>query len=93
MKFPISSMLLVVVGGLCFVIFIIFNYAYQNPDSGLFVMLMESANKTMNSNMVSWFSDIKDTIATGFGLTGVAMFGLAIIIYIADALRQPGSDF
>lgn len=93
MRFSLSSLLLIIVAGMCFAMFIIFNYAFNDPATGLFEKLNESAIRVMSSDWLSWFQMRKEHIATGFGLSGVVMMGLAIFLFIADALGDTGSEF
>lgn len=90
-NYTFASMMLVLLAGVCFIIFIMFTYAYENPDSGLFTKLDESAEETMNAEGYSWFSDILDHVKTGIGFGGVFLLTLAIIIAAAGALGgRPG---
>ena len=82
-NYPFVAMILVLLAGICFIIFIMFTYAYENPDSGLFTKLDESASETMSTENYNWFSDIVDHVKTGIGFGGVFLLTLAIIIAAA----------
>ena len=92
MRFVFSAFLCVIVAGLCFSVFIVFNYAYNNPDTGVFTKLDETAQKTMSEKWYNWFSARKTTIANGFGLAGVVILLCAILITVAAGFekRQEG---
>ena len=91
MKFPFAAMVLILLAGVCFIIFIVANYALDNPDSGLFQQLNESAQKTMNVKHQNYFSGILDHIRFGFGMSSLLLFSLAIVIAIAQSLgKNPG---
>lgn len=92
MRLPVASILLILVAGFCFGIFILFNYVLFTPGSGLVPMLNESAQNIMSGAWYSWFIDRVDTITIGFGFTGIICLGLAFVIFIADALSDPRSD-
>lgn len=88
MKFPFAAMALMVLAGVCFIIFIVANYALDNPDTGLFTKLNESAGKTMNTGMLTWFQERLDNIRTGFGLSGLILFSLAIVVAVAQSFDK-----
>lgn len=92
MKFPYAAFMCIIVSGLCFTMFIVFNYAYQNPDSGLFTKLDESAQKTMNDKWYDWFVDRKNNITAGFGMVGVVLLLSAILITVAAGFEHRRGD-
>lgn len=81
------SILLIIGAGICFVMFIMFNYAFNNADTGLFVKLNESAQKTMNADTRSWFVNLTGHIQTGFGMSGVILMGLGIFVAVANSFK------
>lgn len=92
MKFPFAAFLCVIVACLCFAVFIVFNYAYNNPDSGLFTELDEYAQKTMSAKYYDWYSQRVNMIKNGFGMAGVVVLFAAIVITVAAGIedRQDG---
>ena len=92
MRFATAAFLFVAVAGLLFTLFIVWNYALYEPDSGLFIKLNESAEQNMNAGNFNKFQTSMDHIGTGIGLAGVVSFGLAVICFIADALSRPRYD-
>lgn len=92
MRFPFAAFMCIIVAGLCFTIFIVFNYAYQNPESGLFTILDETAQKTMDAKWYNWFVARKNNIANGFGLAGVVMMLCAILVTVAAGFEQRRGD-
>jgi hypothetical protein len=90
-QFPFAAMALILIAGVCFIFFIVFNYAYDNPDNGLFNLLEKSAEKTMNADKLSWFGMRLDHIRTGFGLSALVLFSLAILIFVVKSFDEtPG---
>jgi len=87
-KFPFAAVLLMLIAGICFIIFIVANYAFDNPDSGLFTRLNESAEKTMNTKYHNWFIERIEHIRTGFGLSAVILFSISIVIAIATGFQR-----
>lgn len=87
-EFPFAAMVLVLLAGVCFILFIVFNYAYDNPDTGLFTLLNKSAGRTMNAEHLSWFGVRLDHIRTGFGLSALILFSLAILIFVFTSFRK-----
>ena len=87
-KFPFAAMVLILLSGVCFIIFISANYVLDNPDNGLFNLLDDSAGKTMNSKYNTWFDTRLDHIRTGFGLSALVLFSVAIVIAIAQGFSR-----
>lgn len=69
---------------------IMFNYAFDNPDSGLFNLLNESAGNTMNAARHTWFIDILSHVRIGFGMSGVILMGLGILVAVASSFDKGG---
>jgi putative exporter of polyketide antibiotics len=86
MKFPFAAMVLILLAGVCFIFFIVANYLYDNPDTGLFTLLQKSANETMNEGHRAWFGVRLEHIRTGFGLSAALLFTLAIVVFIAQSV-------
>ena len=85
MRFPISSMVLVGIAGICFFLFVVFNYAYMGED-GLKEQLNESAQKTMTGDrLASWDSNIEQ-LSQGFGIACVICCLLALVFFVIDVL-------
>ena len=87
-RFPFAAMALILLSGVCFIIFITANYALDNPDNGLFTKLDESASNTMNTARYNWFNDRIDHIRTGFGLSALILFSVGIIVAIATGFSE-----
>lgn len=87
-KFPFAAMVLILLSGVCFIIFITANYALDNPDNGLFNLLDDSAGETMNIKHNSWFDDRIDHIRTGFGLSALILFSIGIVVAIAQGFSR-----
>lgn len=87
-QFPFAAMLLVLLAGICFILFIVANYVYDNPDSGLFTLLNRSASKTMNAEKLSWFGVRLEHLRTGFGMSALIFFSLAILIFVVKSFDK-----
>ena len=88
MKFPFAAMMLILLSGVCLIIFIVANYAYDNPDSGLFNQMSDSAERTMNTKHINWFTEIITHVRYGFGLCSLILFTLGIVVAIAQSFHQ-----
>jgi len=88
MRFPISGILMVAIGGICMFLYICFNYAFREMR----VQLWESANKTMSGERLSQFGELMPQLTDGFGIACVMCFGIAILIFIVDSLSGPRSE-
>lgn len=82
-QFPFAAIILIIGAGICFTMFIMFNYAYTNPDTGLFTILEEHASDWDSSTLQTWFGVRIEHLKTGFGMAGVILFALGIIVAVA----------
>ena len=92
MRLPISALMLILVAGICFAMFMGFNYAF-NSKNGLKNQLWDTANKTMDGSQLSQFNDLMPQLTQGFGIISVICFLLAIAIFVVDAFRGPGDVY
>ncbi len=81
-------MMLIMVAGICFVLFVSFNYAFHS-EGGLKNRLWEQANKSLTGDQANRFNDLMPQLSQGFGITGVLCFLLAIVIFVFDAFSHP----
>jgi len=88
MKFPFAAMVLILLSGVCLIIFIVANYAFDNPDSGLFYKLSDSAGQTMNAGRQVWFATLLTRVRYGFGLCALILFTLGIVVAIAQSFHS-----
>ena len=85
MRFPISSLVMVGVAGMCFFLFVIFNYAYMGDD-GLVEQLNESAQKTLTGDRLTSWDDNIEQMKQGFGIACVICCLLALVFFVMDVL-------
>ena len=81
------SILLIIGSGICFVMFILFNYVYTNPDNGLFTILTDYSSKWDSSTLRSWFGVRINHLTTGLGMSGVILFSLGILVAIVKSFK------
>jgi hypothetical protein len=86
-NFAFGAFILIIVAAFCFIIYIVFNYAIYNPDSGVDTILNEKANELMNTRNLDKWNNTRDNISTGFGMMGVISLFLAIILFVMSALK------
>ena len=65
--------------------FIMFNFAFVNPDNGLFTILDERASEWESTTLYNWFGVRLDHITTGFGMSALILFSLGIIVAVAKS--------
>ena len=85
MKFPISSLIMVGIAGMCFFLFVIFNYAYMGDD-GLVEQLNESAQKTLTGDRLTSWDDNIAQMKQGFGIACAICCILALVFFVVDVL-------
>jgi len=81
----IAGFLLVAVSSFCFVMFIVFNWAMYNHDSGIYTILNSFADQFFNRYYNQWWDGINNSISFGFGLSGVICMALALVCFVAHA--------
>ena len=89
MRFPISSIMMVAIGGICFMIYIIFNWAFNGPGN-LTDVLSDSANKTMSGGQLTQFQNILPELQQTFGIACVMCFVLAVVFFLVDTFSKDG---
>jgi Na+/H+ antiporter NhaC len=86
-NYAFGAFLLVIVAAICFIVFVVFNYALYNPDSGVDTILNEKAAELMNERNLAKWNNTRANISTGFGMMGVICLFLAIILFVLSALK------
>ena len=93
MRFPISSLVLICIAGILLFLFIMFNYAYNDPDIGMTSKLNESAQKTLTGDrLTSWNHNLAQ-MKEGFGISSALCFLLAIIFFLADLFGERREEY
>ena len=87
--FVVVIILMVVMAGIFHMLFIGFDYAFHNPDSGVFVKLGEAANKTMNQAARDKAENTSNMLRNAFGLARVICVGLIPVAAIIYATQKP----
>ena len=85
MRFPISSLIMIGIAGICLFMFVMFNYAYMSED-GFVEKLNESAQKTLTGDRLTSWDDNIAQLKEGFGIACVICFLLAIVFFVIDVL-------
>jgi len=93
MRFPISSLIFICIAGIMLFLFVMFNYAFNDPSVGMTSKLNESAQKTMTGDrLTSWNHNLAQ-MKDGFGITSALCFLLAIVFYIADLFGRGREEY
>lgn len=90
MRFPISSLVLIAVAGILLFMFIMFNYAFHDPDVGIKGKLNETAQDTMDGDQLSRFEEQIDELSVGFGMASALCFVLAVVFFVIEVLGDRG---
>lgn len=90
MKFPLASILLIFVACFCFIIMFMFDYILFDSDTGIDTQLSEKASELMDTTRYNWYNDIRANLKTGFGMIGVVLFGIAILLFIFTGYQDIG---
>lgn len=85
--FALGAFTLIFVAAFCFIMYIAFNYVLYNPDSGIDTILNEKASDMMNVDNFAKWTNSRNSISTGFAMSGVICLFLAIMLFVMEALR------
>lgn len=88
MKFPIYTMISLLLFGLFMFFYIMFNYAFHNPDTGAFTFL-DNNMETLLGNESVWVRDLLDFQHSWWGTGMVSCIILVIVCGFIDILRKP----
>jgi hypothetical protein len=88
LKFPIFTALSIMLTGLFFFLYITFNYAFHNPESGAFTRLDELRPSTLG-NYSGWAADILNFQHNWWGTCFVVLIVMTIVCAFIDVLRNP----
>lgn len=93
--FALAAITLVILTGFFHIMFIMFDYAYYNPDNGVFTILPEKMNETMNPiyQNITWNQTMMFREAFGVGrfvtlALGVVMFVIGAMDYVVTDRRN-----
>ena len=88
MRLPISSLIMIMMAGVCFFLYIGFNQAFHG-DGGIKETLWDSANDTLSGKNLNRWNDLMPQLTQGFGISFVICFLLAIVFFVVDAFHKP----
>jgi len=73
---------------MCFFLWIVFNYALTEMRG----VLWASANRTMSGTQLSNWNQLMPQLIDGFGLVGVLLLIIGVVIFVVDALSHPRQE-
>jgi len=88
MRLPIAALVMIMIGGLLFFLFIGFNYAFHG-EGGLKEQIWDAANKSLTGSRKTQFDDLMPQLSQGFGIASVLCFMLAIVFFVVEAFSKP----
>lgn len=92
MKFVVLVIIMVLMAGVFHLLFIGYDYAFHNPDSGFVPLLSEAANKTMNAEYRSAAQNRSDMLKDAFGISRVICIGLIPVAFVIRATQKPRGE-
>jgi hypothetical protein len=88
MKFPFFTCFAIMLTGLFFFLYIMFNYGFHNPVSGAFTLL-DAHRDEMLGNFSAWGQDLLNFMHNWWGLGMCACIINVIVCAFIDVLRSP----
>ena len=89
MKFPIFTCLSIMMTGLFFFMYIMFNYGFHDPTVGAFTELDNQIDINMGPEYASWTRDLLDFQHSWWGTCWVVLIIMNIVCIFVDVIRQP----
>ena len=90
MKYVVLAILLVCLAGVFHILFIMFDYGFNNPVSGAFTKLQENFNETVENdpNWTGWYDDHQNFYLQFFGIGRFCLIGLALVFFAVEAISR-----
>jgi len=82
---------MILMAGIFHVLFIMFDYAFHDPDEGAFMKLRDVANETISNE--TWKERTLDTsnnLRQFFGIARVICIILCPVMFLIAVVRKPG---
>ena len=78
----VACVTLVCLAGIFHMLFIMFDYAYYNPDSGVFIKLPKVMNNTMTPEYQNITHNQSVMFRQAFGMGRFAVIGLCLVTFL-----------
>jgi len=91
MRFPVAALIMLMVAGICFFLWVSFDYAFLGKG-GLKEILWENANESLEGAQKTSFDSNIEHLDEFFGIFGFFCLGVAILIFVVDVLHKPPGD-
>jgi hypothetical protein len=89
MKFLVLIIILVLLAGVFHMLFIMFNNVYYNNQNGIFKLLPDALNSSMDQEHINTTSNQTQMLRDAFGIGRVVCIGLVPIAVAIMALDRP----
>ena len=93
MRFPISSLIFICLAGVMLFLFIMFNYAFNDPDVGMTSKLNESAHKTLTGDRLTRWDSQLAQMKDGFGISSALCFLIGVVLFLADLFGHKREEY
>lgn len=88
MRFALMGVLMVMFGGVLYMLYIVFNYAFLG-QSGMMPIMWKSANVTMTGERLTDWNALMTQLPDGFRIALFLIFAMAIVFFLVDAFNKP----
>lgn len=88
MKFIVFAVIMVVMAGIFHMLFIGFDYAFYNDDSGAFVLLKEASEGNMNEAARNSADNLTGMFRTAFGICRVICIALVPFAFVINTTSK-----
>ena len=88
MRLPIAALVMIMVAGLCFFLYVGFNQAFHG-EGMLKETLWDSANETLTGSRKTQFDSWMPKLTQGFGIASVMCILIAVAFFVIEAFHKP----
>lgn len=88
MKYVVLAIFLVLMAGIFHMLFVVFDYAYNDPTRGAFSMLQDDFNESHNDTWDDWYEDHNNLYMQFFGIGRVGCIFLAILFAVVGMVSK-----
>lgn len=89
MKFPVFTVMSILMVGLFIILYIMFNFGFHNPDTGAFTILDSHRDDMMNPTYSNWARELLDYNHSWWGTGFCVLIIMVIVCGFIDVLRNP----
>lgn len=93
MKLAVVGVAFVLIAGLLHILFVMYDYAYNDPNDGAFIKLRESLNGSMNWEMRNKTYNNSRVVVQMFGIGRFLILAMAVVCFAIEAFSRQRIEY